>query len=64
MTTITPAHARRHIDRTEVLTSLADVHTAWGEAAWDSGDYRGAVRNWQIAARYYLAAERQGGAAR
>jgi hypothetical protein len=60
----TPAPARRHIDRADVLTSLAEVHTAWGEAAWDSGDYRSAVRNWQVAARHYLAAEREGGATR
>ena len=61
MTTITPAQARRTIDRADVHASLAEVHTAWGEAAWDAGDYRSAVRNWQIAARHYLAAEREGG---
>lgn len=59
---ITPAQARRRISRAEVFTSLAEVHTAWGEAAWNAGDYRGAVRNWLTAARLYGKAKREDGA--
>lgn len=62
MSTITPAQAQRRIDRPLVLTSLAEVHTAWGEAAWSAGNYHGAVRNWQIAAKLYRKAEAEGGA--
>lgn len=62
MMTITPAQAQRRIDRPLVLTSLAEIHTTWGEVAWNRGDYRSAVRSWQVAARYYLQAEREGGA--
>jgi len=62
MTTITPQRARRCINRAEVFTSLAEVHTAWGEAAWNCGDYRSAVRNWLLAAKLYGKAEREGGA--
>jgi len=63
MTAITPTQARRTIDCADVHASLAEVHTAWGEAAWNAGDYRSAVRNWQIAAKFYGKAQREGGTA-
>lgn len=61
MNVITPARARRCINRAEVFTALAEVHTTWGEAAWNAGDYPGAVRNWQIVVKLYAKAEREGG---
>lgn len=61
MTTITPAVAQQHIDRAFVLNSLATVHTTWGDAAWNDGDYVSAIRHWQVAARFSLAATQSGG---
>lgn len=52
MTTITPATAQSRIDRADVLTSLAEIHTVWGEIAWNSGNYPTAVVHWKAAARY------------
>ncbi len=60
MITITPDAAQQHIDRAFVLTSLAAVHTTWGEAAWNAGDYPGAVRHWRVAARYSINAKQEG----
>lgn len=61
MTTITPDQAQQHIDRAFVLNSLAEIHTAWGEAAWNRGDYSSAVKHWYVAARHSVAAKREGG---
>lgn len=58
--TITPSQAQPHIDRAFVMDSLARVHTAWGEAAWNSGDYPAAIRQWRVAARYSIAAGQEG----
>lgn len=58
MTTITPAEAQRHVDRAFVLNTLAEIHTTWGEAAWNNGRIREAVAHWQAAARYSLDAKR------
>lgn len=61
MITIPPAAAQQHIDRAFVMTTLASVHTAWGEAAWNDGNYPSAIRHWQVAARFSLAATQSGG---
>ena len=61
MTTITPDAAQQHIDRAFVLRSLAEIHTIWGEAAWNAGDYRGAVVHWRAAAHHSITAKREGG---
>lgn len=60
MTTITPPEAQQQIDRAFVMTTLAEVHTTWGQVAWDAGNYRTAVRHWQTAARYSAAATQDG----
>lgn len=60
MITITPAEARPDIDRAFVMDSLARVHTEWGNAAWNDGDYPRAVLNWCAAARYSLDAKQEG----
>lgn len=61
MTTITPAQAQQHIDRAVVLDSLAEIHTTWGDAEWNNGSIRSAVRHWMTAAQYSVAAKRTGG---
>lgn len=61
MITITPDTAQQHIDRAFVMTTLAEVHTAWGEAAWNAGYYPAAIRHWRVAARYSIAAMQNGG---
>lgn len=60
MITITPGQAQRHIDRAFVLNSLAAIHTTWGEAAWNAGDYPAAIRQWRVAARHSIAAKQEG----
>jgi hypothetical protein len=64
MTMLTPAEVQRRIDRRFVLTSLAEVHTVWGDEAWTNGDAREAIRHWAAAAQFSLDAQRKGGASR
>ena len=63
MITITPDEAQQHIDRAFVMDSLAEVYTAWGEAAWNAGNYPAAIRCWKTAARYSTAAKPEGASA-
>jgi hypothetical protein len=58
--TITPDEAQQHIDREFVMRTLDQIHTAWGDAAWNDGDYRAAIRQWQAAARCSIAAKQEG----
>lgn len=60
MITITLGEAQRRTDRAFVMTSLAEIHTTWGEVAWNAGDYRTAVTHWKAAAKYRIAAKQEG----
>ncbi len=60
MITITPSEAQQHIDRAFVLDTLARIHTAWGEAAWNAGNYPAAIRQWRLAARYSITTKQEG----
>lgn len=60
MITITPDAAQQQIDRGFVMTTLDEIHTTWGETAWNNGQYSVAVRHFLAAAQYHAAATRDG----
>lgn len=45
------------LDRAQTQTTLAEVHTSWGDLAWNDGDIKTAVTHWLAAARYAKAAK-------